>query len=223
MSKPLIASVVRSPSVEVTTDDGTQRLVLDQGAPDVGILARSLNKNVRISSDPADNVAVELVPDGSIFVFTPAGNAFVTASQILLDGDAQVRLTLLDVSRSVVLDPADPLYEEINNLFVPGLNVVSRLDIVPAAGGTTINSMIVDSGSPNPDGRQVWIQNLGTDPLQTLTLSYFSPTGTAGGLFSTPGGGIGIVIPLGGGVSAMFDSNVSPDGAWVVRANSPSP
>jgi len=212
MSKPFVVKTMVSDRIEMRTTDGSGSVVLDQDDPQnpTKISTSSFDKGILIATDA--NTAVQLL-NGNIFVYTPNGNIVSTSSHSVDNSAVNNEQTLLTVTRRVTLDPADPLYDELNNSDVGAINISSRLNIVPDAAGTVVNSLVIDEGNANPDGREIWIQNTGTDPGQTLTLTNLSPSGTAGGKFRGPGD---YVIEAGGGVSIMFDAG-SGDGEWLVR------
>ena len=216
MSKPFLSKVVVERSVTVRTLDAASSVVVDQGAVTntVSIQTNSTAKGILLQNDA--NAAMQLL-GGDAFLFVPGGNLVETGSEIVENASALHRQTMLTSTNRVTLDPAAATYTELSNLDVGGLNVSSRLNIVPNATGTTIDSMIIDSGNPNPDGRAIWIQNTGTAAAQTMTLPHLSGSGTAGGQFVCPDDA-DYVIQRGGGASIMFDDSIGPSGAWLVRA-----
>ena len=210
MSKPFVVKTMVSDRIEMRTTDGSGTVVLDQDDPQnhVRISTDSFSKGILVATDP--NTAIQLL-NGNIFVFTPNGNVETTSSHSVENSAVNNEQTLLTVTRRVTLDPADPVYDELNNTDVGSINISSRLNIVPDASGTIVNSLIINVGDPNPDGREIWVQNLGTDPGQTLTLTNQSPSGTAGGKFRSAAD---YVIGSGGGVGIMFDQAADE---WLVR------
>lgn len=210
MSKPLVVKTMVSSRIEMRTTDGSGTVVLDQDDPQnqVKIEASSFDKGILVRNDP--NTALQLL-NGNIFVFTPNGNIEMTSSHSVDNAAVNSEQTLLTVTRRVTLDPADPVYDELNNSDVGSINISSRLNVAPDAAGTVVNSLVIDEGNPNPDGREIWVQNIGTDPGQTLTLTNQSPSGTVGGKFRSA---TDYVIGAGGGVGIMFDASVNE---WLVR------
>jgi hypothetical protein len=214
MSKPFLSKEVVERSVTVRTLDAASSVVVDQGAANtVSIQTDSTAKGILLANDA--NAAIQLL-GGDAFLFVPGGNLVETGSEIVENGTGLHQQTMLTVTNRVTLDPAAPSYAELSNASVSNLNVSSRLNVVPDASGTSIDSIVIDAGHPNVDGRELWIQNTGTDPAQTLTLVNQSGSGTAGGLLLCPNGG-DYAIPAGGGVSIMFDDSFGANGAWLVR------
>jgi hypothetical protein len=151
---------------------------------------------------------------GNAALSTSNGNLQLITSQLFMLGSGMVAQNMLTVNNSITVDPADPIYDELNTTGAPGINVISRVQLVPDADGTTINSIV--TGSPNPDGRVIWIHNLGTSLTQTLTLANLSATGTDGGRILAPGL-TDYVIPAGGGACVIFNgSQRNVDGTWLV-------
>lgn len=214
MSKSFAVKDLVSDKIVLHTTDASAKITLDQGAPQDRVIMETdlTSRGVLIRNDP--NAAIQLL-NGSAFVFCPGGNVITTASQIF-EHASEVSQSLLTVEEAVTLDPAAPVYNELNSTDVGGLNVVSRLDIVPDAAGTTINSLVTNAGNPNIDGREIWIQNLGTAVPQVLILSHLSGAGTVGGLFLGPGL-VDYSIPAGGGASLMFDASAAIGGLWLIR------
>ncbi len=164
-----------------------------------------------------DPVAFLEIRGGNAGFNVANGNLVVTSSELVLHGSGLVEQNMETVDNSITLDPAAAVYNELSDAILGGLNVISRVNIVPDATGTTINSIIVHAGNPNPDGRKIWIQNQGTLVGQTLTLANLAGAGTAGGLIQAPSA-LDYIVPHGGGVCIMFDDTVSVDGLWLVRA-----
>jgi hypothetical protein len=209
VSKPLAVKVMLSDSVTIRTTDNGSSVVLDQNAVQNTIIAatNATSKGILVKNDP--NVAIQLL-GGDMFIFDPGGNIISTGSEII-ENASVVQQSMLTSTVSRTLNPANATYNELNNTDVPGLNITSRLNVAPAALGTTINSIVVSPPNPNPDGREIWIQNIGANPAEILTLTNLSGAGTVGGLFRAPGD---YIIPAGGGASIMFDSGQNE---WLVR------
>lgn len=214
MSKSLAVKDLVSDAIVVHTTDNSARITLNQSAVQDWILLETnlFSKGIRLRNDPT--TTVQLL-NRDLFLFATTGNALTIASRIF-DQAPEVNQSLLTVAQVRTLNPAAPVYNEFNNLILPGLDIISRVDIVPDALGTTINSIVTTTGNPNVDGREIWIQNLGTVGGQTLTLTHLSGAGTAGGLLLGPGL-VNYVIPAGGGASIMFDATVTVDGLWLIR------
>jgi hypothetical protein len=214
MSKSFAVKDVVSDTLVVHTSDNSAKITLDQTAPQDRLIMETdlFNRGVRLQNDP--NAVIQLL-GGNIFVFCPNGNVITSASRVIDQGN-EVSQSLLTVEQVRTLDPAAPVYNELNNTNVGSLNIISRVDIVPDALGTTINSIILDVGQPNVDGREIWIQNLGTAAPQVLVLSHLSGAGTVGGLILGPGL-VDFSIPAGGGASIMFDATATIDGLWLIR------
>jgi hypothetical protein len=120
---------------------------------------------------------------------------------------------MLTATDHVTVSPAASVYNELNGTNAPGLDASSRLNLAPPAGGTVVNSIVLNTG--NQDGRQLWIQNINAPGGDSLTLNNQNVAGTAGGRFQGPGD---YVIPAGGGASVMFDATaLAGVGAWLVR------
>lgn len=214
MSKSFAVKDVVSDTLVVHTTDNSAKITLDQTAPQDRLILETdlFNRGVRIQNDP--NAVIQLL-GGNIFVFCPNGNVITSASRVI-DQGSEVSQSLLTVEQVRTLDPAASVYAEFNNSSLGGLNIISRVDIVPDALGTTINSIILDVGQSNVDGREIWIQNLGTTAPQVLVLAHLSGVGTAGGLILGPGL-VDFSIPAGGGASIMFDATATVDGLWLIR------
>lgn len=211
MSKPFAVKVLVSDRVQLTTTDGSASVVVDQGDPSnrVSITTDLFSRGILLQNDPA--CAFQLI-GGNIFLFSPNGNVVTTAQQALSSSNNDVQ-SILTLDHAVTLDPADPVYDELSNVAAGGLSASSRLSIAPdALLGTTVLSIIVNAGNPNPEGRELQIHNIGTAPTQILTLVNLSPAPGAnpGGLFRGPGD---YVIPAGGGVTIVFDT---AHNAWSV-------
>lgn len=207
------ASNLVSDSITLSTTDGGAKIVLDQNAEfnPVEISTDQFSKGILLQNDPTTFL---LLRGGNAVFSTSNGNLQVLTSQLFLIGSGMLAQNMLTVNNSITVDPADPLYDELNTTGAPGINVISRLQIAPDASGTTIKSIITNS--PNPDGRVLWIHNVGTSLGQTLTLVNLAAAGTAGGLILTPGL-VDYVIPAGGGVCLIFNgSNPEVDGTWLV-------
>jgi len=207
------ASNLVSDSVTLNTTDAGAKIVLDQNADlnKIEITTDDFSKGILLQNDPTTFL---LLRGGNAVFSTSNGNLQVLTSQLFLTGSGMLAQNMLTVNNSITVDPADPLYDELNTTGAPGINVISRVQIVPDTAGTTINSIIVNS--PNPDGRVLWIHNLGMSLGQTLTLANLAAAGTAGGLILAPGL-TNYVIPAGGGVCLIFDgSRPSVDGIWLV-------
>ena len=207
------ASNLVSDSVTLRTTDAGAQIVLDQDAEfnKIEITTDDFSKGILLQNDPTTFL---LLRGGNAVLSTSNGNLQVLTSQLFMTGSGMLAQNMLTVNNSITVDPADPLYDELNTTGAPGINVISRVHIVPDADGTTINSIIV--GSPNPDGRVIWVHNLGMSQGQTLTLANLAAAGTAGGLILAPGL-VDYVIPAGGGVCVVFNgSRPDIDGIWLV-------
>ena len=217
MSKPFATKIVQNDVLTLQTNDGASaQVVLDQTLPlgnfNVQIVTNAFNKGIRIKNDPLAFLEIE---GGNAQFNLANGNLTETASHLILLGSGEVEQNMLTIDNSITVAPANTLYNELNTTGAPGINVISRVNIVPDPLGTQINSIIV--GSPNPDGREIWFQNLGTAVGQTLTFGNLSGAGTAGGLILAPGLVDYVILP-GGGMSIMFDAAASVDGLWLIRA-----
>src|SRR5262249_33259672 len=150
---------------------------------------------IRIRNDPAAFFEME---GGNAQINLANGNLAENTSQLLMSGVGNLTQNMLTVKSRITVDPASSVYNELNVTGAPGINVISRVNIVPAVGGTTIDSIIV--GAPNPDGRRIWFQNVGSD---NLVFPNLSPAGTAGGLVLTPDH-VDCIVHPGGGLGIMF-------------------
>lgn len=207
------ASNIVSDSITFSTTDAGAKIVLDQDAEfnKIAITTDHFSKGILLQNDPTTFLELR---GGNAALSTSNGNLQLITSQLFMTGSGMLAQNMLTVNNSITVDPADPLYDELNTTGAPGINVISRIHLVPDAGGTTIDSII--TGNPNPDGRVIWIHNLGTILAQTLTLAHLAPAGTAGGLIMAPGL-VDYVIPAGGGVCIIFNgSQPDVDGIWLV-------
>jgi hypothetical protein len=217
MSKPFATKIVQNDVLTLQTTDGVSaQVVLDQTLPlgnfNVQILTDAFNKGIRIKNDPLAFIEIE---GGNAQINLANGNLAENTAQLFLLGAGNLDQNMLTVNNSITVSPANPVYNELNTGGAPGINVISRVNIVPDPLGTQINSII--AGSPNRDGREIWFQNLGTAVGQTLTFGNLSGAGTAGGLILAPGLVNYVILP-GGGASIMFDATASVDGLWLIRA-----
>lgn len=217
MSKPFATKIVQNDVLTLQTNDGASaQVILDQTLPlgnfNVQILTDAFNKGIRLKNNPQAFFEIE---GGNAQINLSNGNLAENTTQLFMLGTGDVEQNMLTVNNSITVAPANPLYNELNTGGAPGINVISRVNIVPDPLGTRINSIIVNT--PNPDGREIWFQNLGTAVGQTLTFGNLSGAGTAGGLILAPGL-VDFVIPPGGGASLMFDATASVDGLWLIRA-----
>ena len=214
MSKPFVVKVLVEDRIVMRTTDSGSQVVLDQAAVDstIEITTNLFSKNIRMSTEPLPGGNEVKIGGGNIFLTTGNGNVSSVAAQIIENGQ-QVRQTMLTVTNTGTLDPADPVYNELNETDIGGLQESNRIQIAPDAAGTSIHSIVLHVGDPNIDGRPLWIQNIGTNVLQTLTLVNQSGLVTVGGKFNGPGD---YVIPAGGGVAIVF---AAPPGlnAWLVQ------
>lgn len=213
MAKPFLAQVIQESRIQiVTTPDGVAQIVLDDsvapGEDAIQVITNLFSKGILLQNDPH---AFLRIRGGNAEVNVLNGNLALNTSQLLMLGSGNLTQNMATVDNSVVLNPANATYTEFNNTSVGGLQVISRVDIFPAAGGTTIDSIILQPGNPNPDGRQIWWQNIGND---SLTFANLSGAGTAGGLILCPNGAP-FVVRHGGGVSMMFDEAADQ---WFIRA-----
>lgn len=165
---------------------------------------------------------IQLGTDGNILIQDAGGNVDLVGAQVVVNGGniflngTTMSQTILGLANVVTLPAAATNYPTLSPTDVPNLNSAARLNVEPNAAGTTIQSLFLHA--PNPDGRELRIQNVGTAPGQTLTLVNQSGSGTTGDLFFGPGD---FPIPQGGGVLVGFDANVTASGAWLVRAVPP--
>lgn len=217
MSKPLVVAELVSPAINMHTTLGSGAVVLTDTpallGPVVSISTNLFNKPIVLTNDPTAEVKLD---GGNVFVTASNGNVGVSAGGSISETAAFTRQSMLVVTRTpTTVDPAAAVYNQFDNGSAPGIAQLSRINVVPDALGTTINSIVVNPGNPNQDGQEIWFQNLGSAPGQTLTLTNLSGAGTAGGLLRTSG--VGYVVQPGGGVGIMFDETVTADGAWLVR------
>jgi len=206
-------SSIVSDAVSLRTTDEGAKITLDQGAAfnKIEITTDHFSKGILLQNDPT---AFFELRGGNAALSTSNGNLQLITSQLLMTGSGLVAQNMLTVNNSITVDPADALYDELNTTGAPGINVISRVQLVPDSDGTTISSII--TGSPNPDGRVIWIHNLGTSLTQTLTLVSLAAAGTAGGLILAPGL-TDYIIPAGGGACLIFNgSQPDVDGTWLV-------
>jgi hypothetical protein len=206
-------SSIVSDAVSLRTTDEGAKITLDQDAEfnKIAITTDHFSKGILLQNDPTTFFELR---GGNAALSTSNGNLQLITSQLLMTGSGMVAQNMLTVNNSITVDPADPLYDELNTTGAPGINVISRVQLVPDVDGTTINSII--TGSPNPDGRVIWIHNLGTSLAQTLILANLAAAGTAGGLILAPGL-TDYVIPAGGGACIIFNGSQSNvDGTWLV-------
>ena len=216
MSKPFVIKEMLSDSITIHTTDNGAQILLDQNAvlDKIAITTNLFSKGILIQNDPSAFLEIR---GGNAGLNLANGNLQVTASQMVLQGSGLLEQNMCTVNNGITLDPAAAVYNELSDAVLGGLNVISRVNVVPDALGTTINSLIVHAGNPNPDGRQIWFQNLGTAVGQTLTFGDLAGAGTAGGLILCPSA-TDFIVQAGGGVSIMFDDSASADGLWLVRA-----
>jgi|SRR6185295_12517668 len=212
MAKPFLVKTIQEVTIQiVTSDGGSGQIVLDQtlgpGNDTVQITTDLFSKGILLQNDPT---ALWRMRGGNGEWSLTNGNLSLNTSQLFETGSGNLRQNMVTVNNSVTLDPADANYAEFSNVSVGGLNVISRVDLGPAVGGTSIDSIILSPGNPNPDGRQIWFQNIGADPL---TFKNLSGAGTPGGLILCPNLADYVIRP-GGGVSIMFDE---PNNEWFVR------
>jgi hypothetical protein len=206
-------SSIVSDAVSLRTTDEGAKITLDQDAAfnKIEITTDHFSKGILLQNDPT---AFFELRGGNAALSTSNGNLQLITSQLLMTGSGLVAQNMLTVNNSITVDPADALYAELNTTGAPGINVISRVQLVPDSDGTTISSII--TGSPNPDGRVIWIHNLGTSLTQTLTLVSLAAAGTAGGLILAPGL-TDYIIPAGGGACLIFNgSQPDVDGTWLV-------
>lgn len=167
-----------------------------------------------------DNV-VGIGDGGNIFIDAGAdGNAVMTGSQVIANGSTTFQnasslgaQTMETLTNSARLDPANSSYPQLTNADVPEIRTASRFLINPAIGGTEIDSLFTNDSEPNPDGRKIWIQNIGVDDV---ALPNQSPSGTDGGKFFWAGD---FTLPGGMGVSILFDASVGA-GSWLIQGMS---
>lgn len=214
MSKPFICREMISDTVSIHTTAFDGSILLDPtdvGSNVVQIKTNLFSKNILLTNDPTAEIKLE---GGNIFHTASNGNISDVAGGLISEVAAFTTQSSLFVTRlPTTVDPASAVYNQFDNTSCPGIAQLSRVNIVPAIGGTTINSIIVDPGNPNRDGQEIWFQNIGAN---TLTFTNLSGAGTVGGLIRTPG--ISYIVLPGGGVSMMFDETVdSPNGQWLVR------
>lgn len=215
MSKPFVCKEMVSPAINIHTTDGSGAVGLDQNAISPAAVVRVstnlFSKPIQITNDATVEIKLD---GGNIFHTASNGNISDVASGTISEAAAFTTQSSLFVTRlPTTVSPAAATYNQFDNTSAPGIQELSRINIVPAAGGTTINSIIVNPGNPNRDGQEIWFQNIGAD---NLTFTNLSGAGTVGGLIRTAGATY--VVPPGGGVSLMFDETVdAPNGQWLVR------
>lgn len=210
MSKPLAVKEMHAEILTIRTTNGDSRIVLDQtvGVDDtIQITTNLFSRGILLKNDP---VAFLEIRGGNAGFNVSNGNLQIQSSQLLMSGSGKVAQNMLTVDNKITVSPAAADYPEMNTTNAPGINVISRVNVVTPGGGTTIHSIV--ASSPNVDGREIWFQNLGTGPL---VFPDESGSGTAGGLIRTPGASY--TVPPGGGVGMMFDATASVDGLWLVR------
>lgn len=214
MSKPFICKEMLSDTVSIHTTSFDGSILLDPadiGSNIVQIKTNLFSKNIVLSNDPTAEIKLA---GGNIFHTASNGNISDAAGGTISEVAAFTTQSSLCVTRlPTTVDPAAVTYNQFDNVSCPGIQELSRINIVPAVGGTTINSIIVDPGNPNRDGQEIWFQNIGAN---NLTFTNQSGAGTVGGLIRTPGASY--IVLAGGGVSIMFDVTVdAPNGQWLVR------
>jgi len=212
MAKPFLAQVIQEVTIEiVTADGGSGKIVLDQtlgpGNDTVQITTDLFSKGILAQNDTQAFIRMR---GGNGEWNLLNGNLALNTSQLLELGSGNLEQNMVTVNNSVVLNPANANYNEFNNTSVGGLNVVSRVNLFPDAGGTSIQSIILSPGNPNPDGRQLWWQNIG---VTSLTFVNLSGAGTIGGLILCPNSADFVIRP-GGGMGMMFDESSN---LWFVR------
>lgn len=210
MAKPFAVKTITSESILLRTTDGNNTVLLDENAVQNGLVIKSVNKGVLFSGNAGNTVAIQML-GGDMFLFNPGGNIIETASNLLDNGNDLQSQSMETITAKRSLLVADAVYNQLDNTDVGGINVVSRLNITPNAIGTIIHSIILNVGTDNIDGRYLWIQNIGTDPAQTITLTNQNPLGTVGGKFLGPGD---YIIPAGGGCDICFDQDTD---AWQIK------
>lgn len=227
MAKPFACRVVTGESVQVRVLDQTARLILSKDGVDeiptallqassTSLVASGAGNTMALTCD--DGAGMRLLTDGAdLLIQNPTGSVELTAAQIsetaqtvIANGLLTVLQTNFTVGIVATLNTANANYPMLSQIEAPNLNLASRLDVTPNALGTTIDSIII--ATPNPDGRVIFVQNVGATVGQTLTLRNQNPAGTAGGQFLGPGD---YIIPAGGGVTISFDSTAP--GFWFVR------
>lgn len=211
MSKPFGAKIVSSSAVLIRTEDTNTSLSL---SPVDGAVINTKSTKI-LFQEVNSGSAMEINFNGDQFLFTPSNNLVATGAQIINNGSGNMAQTMSTLTNAVTLDPAAANYPELTNADVLNLSVSSRLKVNPAVAGTTIHSIIFSS-MPDKDGRDLYIQNIGTNPAQTLVLPTQSGSGTTGGKFLAPGD---ITIAPGGGALVSYDSSVL-SGSWLIRVTS---
>jgi len=217
VSKPFLCESMYSPgSLLIQANGAGEKLTLsgNNGASIDGVTDGAI---ILLEVPSLDN-AISLGDGGNIFVDAGAdGNAVTTGSQVIAHGDttfanadSNASTTMTTETNVATLDPAAPSYPTLSNVDVPGLRTTSRFNVVPDAGGTTIDSLFTNTA--NVDGRGISVWNLGSTPGQTLTLPNQSASGTDGGKFFSDGD---TIIQPGGGAKIQFDASVGP-GFWRV-------
>lgn len=208
MAKPLLAATVVSPSVTVRSSDSSASVLVDTAT---GVHVTTSGNGILVDI-PSIGSFVELSAGGTLSAVNTNGNVQVIAGNSLVLRGFHVEQTMLTLTDVATLDPAAAVYNELNNNDVAELITASRLNVAPPAGGTVINSMFVQQGNPNPDGRVFLIQNTSsTDPV---TLANLAAGGTDGGKFFGPGDYVIPGGPGGGGAVVEFDED---GGVWFVR------
>ena len=198
-------AAVVGPTVTVRTADSSCVVALDQGTTEASIEAAGVGL---------------AIAGGNATVTSSGGNVLLTGSQVIaqaadvfVDGTTIASTTLWGLDNRETLASAAVNYDFLDQSIVPALNATSRLNIEANAVGTTIQSLFTGFNPVgNVDGRELYIQNTGTG---ALTLVNNSGTGFLGGLFF---GATSLVILPGGGGLIMYDSSVTADGAWLIRA-----
>ncbi len=217
MSKPFLSESVQSPSSLLIQANGAGEKLTLSGNNSASIDAVTDGAIILLEVPSLDN-AVGIGDGGNIFVNAGAdGNAVTTGSQVIANGSTTFQnasslgaQTMETLTNLATLDPAAPSYPALTDADSPAIRTASRFNVVPDAGGTTIDSLFTNTA--NVDGRGIAVWNLGTSPGQTITLPNQSSSGTDGGKFFSDGD---TTIQPGGGAKIQFDASVGP-GFWRV-------
>ncbi|HMF85519.1 MAG TPA: hypothetical protein VK598_04125, partial [Nitrospiraceae bacterium] len=129
------ASSIISDSVTLRTTDEGAKIVLDQDAEfnKIAITTDHFSKGILLQNDPTTFLELR---GGNAALSTSNGNLQLITSQLFMTGSGMVAQNMLTVNNSIIVDPADPLYDEFNTTGAPGINVISRVHVVPATVGT---------------------------------------------------------------------------------------
>jgi len=214
------------PTSPVVQMSGLNVTVTANGGGNTGIFRGLDGAAIDVNTDGAKIVvevpsldnSIAVGDGGNIFVAAGvAGNTVLSGSQVIATGSTvfenasrNFTSTMETYSNSATLNPAASVYNELSNIDVPAIFNASRFNINPAVGGTTVNSLFTEDGNPNPDGRIIDIQNIGT--VDDVVFPNQSVLGTDGGKFFWAGD---FTLPAGMGVKIRFDQNIGA-GSWLI-------